>query len=96
MRSKISTVGEILDAIHDRQLRLSVYTHLVEYLRQFVSTDSYVPQKGIKALDMAEDSVPEEVVDSVMLELGRTNAGIQAEIDKLRGQRLPDEKRRKP
>ena len=96
MPSKIQTVGEVLDAIHDRQLRLSVYAHLAEYLRQFVSTDSYSPTKGIKAVDTAEEVVPEEVVDAVIVELEKVGKGINGEIDKLRGQKLPECPRRKP
>lgn len=96
MPSKVLTVGEILDAIHDRQLRRSVYIHMSEYLRQFVSSDSYVPAKGIKALDSPEDAVPEEVVDIVICELEKVGKTIQGEIDKLKGQKLPEDKRRKP
>lgn len=100
MASKPLTVGEILDNIRDRQLRESVYVHLVEYLRQFVSTDSYTPQKGIKSLAQTEDWVPEEVVDTVVVELEGVRAQIQTEINKLRGQRLPGAeerpKRRRP
>jgi hypothetical protein len=95
MPSKILTVGEVLEAIHDRQLRRSVYIHLAEHLRQFVSTDSHTPQKGLKAVDTAEDTVPEEVVDSVIVELDKVGKTIQGDIDKLKGQRLPDNKRRK-
>jgi hypothetical protein len=96
MSNKVLTVGEVLEAIHDRQLRQSVYVHLAEYLRQFVSTDSHTPAKGIKTLGVAEDAVPEEVVDTVIMELEKVSKTIKGEIDRLKGQRLPEEKRRKP
>jgi hypothetical protein len=98
---KALTVGTILDDIHDLQLRQSVYVHVLEYLKQFVSTDSYTPVKGIKSLAYVEDAVPEEVVDAVMVEIEEIKSGIEGRISKLREQRLPDRespasKRRKP
>jgi hypothetical protein len=85
--TKKLTVGETIEAVSRLQLKQAVLDELVEFLGQFIPTDSFEPTKGI-ASPISSDVVPQDVIEEVKDELLATKAGVEKEIKGLKGQSI--------
>jgi len=86
MKKKL-TVGEALEEVGRLQLKQAVTTELVEYLRQFISTDSFEPTKGIASTNSA-DVVPQDIIEEVRDELLASQKEAENQIRELKGQSI--------
>jgi hypothetical protein len=86
MKKKL-TVGEALEEVGRLQLKQAVRDELVEFLGQFIATDSFEPTKGI-ASPISGDVVPQDVIEEVRDEILKAKADDEKEIRGLKGQSI--------
>lgn len=75
-----TTVGEAISEIERLRLKKAVVNEVDKFLSQFVSSDSYEPDKGI-ASPVSAGVVPQDVIEEVRFELGvwRDECTLEAE-----------------
>lgn len=86
MSVKQKTVGEIILETDALRRRKAVYEDLIQFLNQFISSDSHTPVKGIKSPIGNEEVVSEDFIESVVLEQRMVIHTIENEIARLMSQ----------
>ncbi len=91
----MNTIGDVIESIRRLQLKLAVMDETLNYLTTFVATDSHEPKSGI-ASPIGGDVVPQDVIEEVRDDYVKQRSAVEAEIEKLRGKRLPGTASKKP
>lgn len=78
------TVGEVILEIERLRLKQAVVSEADKFLSQFVSTDSYEPDKGISS-PVTAGVVPQEVIEEVRFELEVMRNECALQISELSG-----------
>lgn len=85
MTTKKPTVGETLKEIEHLRLKQAVIDEMIEFLGQFIATDSFEPTKGISS-PISADAVSQEVLSEVKDEIYVKRVEYETKIQELKGQ----------
>lgn len=91
----MTTVGDTIEKVGRLQLKQAVLDEAIQYLAQFVASDSYEPAKGISS-PLSGDVIPQDVVEEVRDELSAERVKLEAEILELKGQAIVGVSRKAP
>jgi len=86
-------VKEIIQTVKEGEYRKAVYSTVIDFLKRFVSTDTFKPEQGIQAPHICgELIVPESYIEDVIAELEKKINGIDSEVSELTGLEVGKEK----
>jgi len=86
MKTKL-TVGDTIERLTHLRLKRAVRDEAINYVRQFIITDSYEPPRGI-ASPVSSDVIPQDIIEEVILELIAEKDTIDKEVSELMGQTI--------
>lgn len=91
----MNTVGDTIEKVNRLQLKQAVLDEAIQFLAQFIATDSFEPKNGI-ASPLSGDVIPQDVIEEVKDELFGERVKLETQILELKGQAVSGSVKKAP